>query len=242
MIDYEKLVEGIPMPQPAGGRGEARPVEGSNASESDSSQAADSPPPPEGYAFDPSTQSYLPLDHPKYAGIATSKGYKQGEEFSGHRLQKVSYSHEAMIDVLIAEPTITQNELAKRFERSVSWISIVMGSDAFQAALAKRRDDLTNPLLIATIEDRFRGLADRSLQIIADKLEASQSVDVAFKALDISAKALGFGARAPAAPTTIQNSFVVQLPAKSASAAEWSAAHAPAPPASLPASETILEG
>lgn len=248
MIDYEKLVEGIPMPQPAGGRGEASAAAGSDRlttpdlsdPEATKLHAA------EGYVFDPSTQSYLPLDHPKYAGIATSKGYKQGEEFSGHRLQKVSYSHEAMIDVLIAEPTITQNELAKRFERSVSWISIVMGSDAFQAALAKRRDDLTNPLLIATIEDRFRGLADRSLQIIADKLEASQSIDVAFKALDISAKALGFGARAASPGVTVQNSFVVQLPAKSASAAEWSAAHAPAPPspppASLPASEALIEG
>lgn len=240
MIDYEKLVEGIPMPQPAGDRVEARPVDAvkSDSPETSSDEAT---PGSEGFAFDPATQSYLPLDHPKYAGIATAKGYKQGDEFSGNRLLKVSYSHEAMIDVLLAEPTVTQNELAKRFERSVSWISIVMGSDAFQAALAKRRDDVTNPLLIATIEDRFRGLADRSLQIIADKLESSQSIDVAFKALDISAKALGFGARAVAGPTTVTNQFVVQLPTKSPSAAEWSAAHSPIPP-SLPASQTVLEG
>ena len=99
-----------------------------------------------------------------------------------------------MIDVLIAEPTITQRELAKRFERSENWVSIIMGSDAFQAALAKRRDDLTDPFLIATIEERFRGLAPQSLQVIAENLEKTRNTDLALKALDISSKALGFGA------------------------------------------------
>jgi len=166
----------------------------------------------------------LPLNHSKYAGIAEAKGYPQGDDFSGSRLLRVHYSHEAMIDVIIAEPTITQNELAKRFNRSVSWISIVMGSDSFQAALAKRRDDIIDPFLIATVEERFRGLADQSLQIIAEKLEKSQNLDVAFKALEISSKALGFGARS-AGPTNVQNNFVVALPAKSPDAAAWASQH-----------------
>lgn len=169
----------------------------------------------------------LPLDHPKYQGIAAAKGYAQGDDFSGSRLQRVHYSHEAMIDVILAEPTITQNALAKRFGRSVSWISIVMGSDAFQGALAKRRDDIIDPFLVATIEERFRGLADQSLQIIAKKLEQTENLDAAFKALEISSKALGFGARTPN-QSTIHNNFVVALPPKSPSAADWAAEHGPA--------------
>lgn len=173
-------------------------------------------------------REYLPLTHEKYAGIAAAKGYAQGEDFSGRRLQRVHYSHEAMIDVMIAEPTITQGELAKRFGRTQSWISIVIGSDAFQAALAKRRDDLTDPFLIATIEERFRGLAQQSLQVIARKLEETQNADLALKALDISSKALGFGARNPST-TNVQANFVVQLPSKIPDAADWAAAHSPAP-------------
>ena len=170
------------------------------------------------------SREYLPLNHSKYQGIAEAKGYAQGDDFSGNRLKRVHYSHEAMIDVIIAEPTITQNELAKRFERSVPWVSIIMGSDAFQAALAKRRDDLLDPFLVATVEERFRGLAQQSLQVISEKLEKTQNTDLAIKALEISSKALGFGARsAPQGPIT--NNFVVALPPKIESASDWASAH-----------------
>lgn len=168
------------------------------------------------------SREYLPLNHSKYQGIAEAKGYAQGDDFSGNRLKRVHYSHEAMIDVIIAEPTITQNELAKRFERSVPWVSIIMGSDAFQAALAKRRDDLLDPFLVATVEERFRGLAQQSLQVISEKLEKTQNTDLAIKALEISSKALGFGARtAPGATTNTVNNYVALLPPVSASSSEW---------------------
>ena len=199
-IDYEALTKDIPDP--------AEPEEilsEALASERDRAAAA-----------------CLPLDHPKYQGIASAKGYEQ----TPNRLKRVHYSHEAMIDVILAEPTITQNQLAERFGHSVSWISIVMGSDAFQAALAKRRDDVTNPVLVATIEERFRGLATQSLQVLAEKLETTRNPDLALKALEISSKALGFGARTPAGGTVVNNSFVVALPPKMESAEDWAAAHA----------------
>ena len=168
----------------------------------------------------PREQVFYPLDHPKYQGIAAAKGYNQETA----RIIRTHYSHEAMIDVIIAEPTIKQNELAARFEKSVPWISRIIGSDAFQGALVKRREELTDPFLVATIEERFRGLAMQSLDVIAEKLAATQNVDVAMKALDISSKALGFGARNAGAGNT-QNNFVIHLPVKSVDAASWAAEH-----------------
>ena len=215
MIDYEKLAEAAPgIPQPEPELPPETPIDPAAAQAS-------------------VNRVYLPLNHDKYQGIAAAKGYAQGEDFSGQRLLRVHYSHEAMIDVLIAEPTITQGELAERFGRSQSWISIVMGSDAFQGALAKRRDDLLNPEIIATIEERFNGLAQQSLQIIAEKLESSKNTDLAIKALEISSKALGFGARS-AGQTNIQNNFVVELPNKSENASSWAARHG--------ASGPVIEG
>jgi len=204
---YERLAEGVEVPNPSG----------------EPTNPPDPPKPPvdsDDAASVRAAREYLPLDHQKYQGIAEAKGYAQGEDFSGSRLQKVRYSHEAMIDVLIAEPTITQAELAKRFGRSQSWISIVMGSDAFQGALAKRRDDVMNPEIIASLEDRYRGLADQSLRVLAEKLEASRNPDLALKTLEISGKALGFGARA-AGSVTNNATFVVALPPKSTSPEEW---------------------
>lgn len=231
MVDYEKLAEEVHSP----GESEALgPLSASSAS-APASEPSDSSPPKAPFGTTPrpeplsrASREFLPLNHEKYQGIAGSKGYAQGDDFSGTRLKRVHYSHEAMIDVIIAEPTLTQNELAKRFERSVSWISIVMGSDSFQAALAKRRDDLTDPFLIATIEERFRGLAQQSLSVIAEKLETTRNPDLALKALEISSKALGFGAR-NTNPGSTTNNFVVQLPPKIATAAEWATAHSTGP-------------
>lgn len=169
-------------------------------------------------------REYLPLNHEKYQGIGAAKGYKQGDDYSGNRLKRVHYSHEAMIDVIIAEPTLSQNELAARFEKSVSWISIIMGSDAFQAALAKRRDDILDPFLVATIEERLRGLADQSLRVLATKLEQSNNPDLALKSLELTTKALGFGARA-VGQTNVQNNFVVQLPPQIEDSGSWAAQH-----------------
>ena len=245
MIDYEKIAESVEVPghSPGGptafagdssaGSGTSKPIDMAAAAKAAAEAIHADPrpadPAPEGplgpeVAQRMANRQYLPLNHEKYQGIAESKGYSQDVK----RLTRVHYSHEAMIDVLIAEPTITQRELAKRFERSENWVSIIMGSDAFQAALAKRRDDLTDPFLIATIEERFRGLAQQSLQVIAENLEKTRNTDLALKALDISSKALGFGARSTGGPA-VQNNFVVQLPPKIDSSAEWAKAHSHGP-------------
>lgn len=166
-------------------------------------------------------QEFYSVDHPKYQGLAEAKGYSQ----ESARLLRVHYTHDAMIDEIIADPNIKQNELAKKFEKSVPWISRIIGSDAFQAALAKRKDELTDPFLVATIEERLRGLAFQSLDVIAEKLETSKNVDLALKSLDVSVKTLGFGARGGG--NTNNTQFIIQLPPKSENSTQWAIEHSP---------------
>lgn len=164
-------------------------------------------------------REFLPENDPRFQGIAAARGYSQ----ETHRLQRVHYTHDAMIDVILASPSISQKELAAKFEVSAAWISRVFGSDAFQAALAKRRADISDPFVVATMEERIKGLAFQSLEVLATKLEETQNADLALKSLDIAGKALGFGARS--APNNVQNNFVVQLPPKAASAEDWASKH-----------------
>lgn len=177
--------------------------------------------------------------HDRYDGIAGRMGYVQDPS----RIQKVKYTHDAMIDEILANPSVSQNDLAKKFGYTVPWVSRVMGSDSFQARLHARRDEVVDPFLVATIEERFRGLAMQSLDIIAEKMEATKSVDTAFKALDISSKALGFGARVDTSRGNVQNNFVIQIPGKAANAAEWAEAYngkpIPVTVEALPMSTTI---
>lgn len=178
-------------------------------------------------------RAVLREDDPRFAEIATQRGYDQAYS----RIEKVRYSHDAMIDVILARPTIKQGELATLFEVSPAWVSRIIGSDAFQAVLAKRRQELSDPIILATMEEKLRGVADQSLEIIAEKLQATQSADLALKTLGLATTALGFGAkdRGPGQ----QVNFVVNLPPKAASAEDWASRHGPQTIEARPLSSTI---
>lgn len=137
-------------------------------------------------------------------------------------IQRVRYTHDAMIDLILQQPMIDQNNIAAYFGYSVGWVSRVIGSDAFQARLALRKTEVVDPAIIASMEDRLRGLAYQSMDIIQKKLDATGSADIALKTLELSTKALGLGAR-PANVATQNNTFVVAMPQKATDEKEWAA-------------------
>ena len=148
-----------------------------------------------------------------------------GTASAANAIARVKYSHDAMIDLLIANPAISQNEIAANFGYTVPWVSRIMNSDAFQARLALRKEELLDPVIVASIEEKFRALASKSLDVVLDKLSVTNSAELGLKALEISAKALGYGARQQ--NLNVQTNFVVALPAKATDAGSWASAHSP---------------
>lgn len=130
------------------------------------------------------------------------EGVKPSHAPTMGRLAKLRYTHTDAIDFIIANPGVSQNDLAARYGYSPGWFSNVMASDAWQSALAARRAELVDPALVATIEERFRGITLLSLERLQQKLAAPQVSDnVVLKAAELGAKALGVGGNAaPPAP------------------------------------------
>lgn len=118
-------------------------------------------------------------------------------------IAKIRYTHDAMIDLIIADPSVSQNALAAHFGYTPGWVSQIINSDMFQAKLALRRDELVNPALRLTIEERFRAMTVRSLEVLQEKLSkdpAGIPDNLALRAAELGAKALGVGGNAPPAP------------------------------------------
>lgn len=139
-------------------------------------------------------------------------------------IQRVRYTHDAMIDMIIAQPEIHQNELALAFGFTPTWISIVVNSDAFQQRLAERKGELVDPILQATVNDRLNGLAAKSIEKLLERVQmgAIENKDLV-QAVAISTKALGYGAKVD---TQINNTqYVAFLPARSANSEEWAATY-----------------
>lgn len=136
-------------------------------------------------------------------------------------IQKVRYSHDAMIDMIVENPWISQGELARNFGYTESWVSQVIASNAFQARLAQRKEVLIDPAIRATIEERFKGLVARSIDILMKKLDNPDKVsdELALKALEVASKAAGYGSKA--AQVQVNTSFVVAMPPKAPDTASW---------------------
>ena len=141
-------------------------------------------------------------------------------------IEKVSYTHDAMIDMIIANPAVTGAQLASVFGFTQAWISQVVSSDAFKSRLAERKKDLVDPGIAATCEERLEGILRQSMDVIAEKLMTNKDPDLAMKGMEVTAKALGFGARDRGA--NVQANFVVVMPPVPASTQEWSKQHDPA--------------
>lgn len=112
------------------------------------------------------------------------------------QIKKVSYTHSAMVDLIIEKPTITQNEIAATFGYSVPWVSHIFASDSFQAYLASRKDELIDPTLRATIKERFDALVRQSIDVLMEKLNkpaAAISDNLALRAAELGARSLGLG-------------------------------------------------
>lgn len=127
-------------------------------------------------------------------------------------IEKVRYTHDGMINLIIANPAVSQNELAKHFGYTASWISQIIASDAFQSRLAERTTELVDPMIRTSVEEKFKGLVLRSLEILAEKLNkpSDQIPDqLALRALEVSSKAAGYGARE--APLVQVNNITTHL-------------------------------
>lgn len=161
----------------------------------------------------------MPTDQAAFAPARSSP--LVGTDSAATAVARVSYTHDAMIDMLIANPAISQNELAKAFGYTVGWVSRVRNSDAFLARLAERKADLVDPSIAATIDEKLRAVAAKSWDLVLDRLDAAPTFDMALDAAEKATKALGYGARQQ--NLNVQQNFVVALPGKAPDSQSWAA-------------------
>lgn len=149
-----------------------------------------------------------------------------GTDSASASIARVKFTHDGIIDAIIASPGISQGELAKMYGYTQPWISRVINSDAFQEMLAKRKSEIVDPTLVASIEEKLNEVASNSLDLITKRLGTGViSTQDAIKMVEVSTKCLGFGARDN---TPVQNnSFIVNMPTAIPKAEDWAEQYDP---------------
>lgn len=124
----------------------------------------------------------------------------------GKAIAKIRYTHDAMIDLIVQNPAISQNELAAIFGYTPCWVSLVMSSDAWKERLAARKAELVDPTIVASLNERFEAMVRRSLDVLNEKLAQPAAAipdNLALRAAELGAKALGLGGNAPTPPVPV---------------------------------------
>lgn len=121
----------------------------------------------------------------------------------GQAIAKLRYTHESMVDLIIANPAISQNDLAAAFGYTPSWICQILASDAFKVRLAARSAELVDPIVRLSVKERFESLVLRSLEILAEKLNKPPKDipdNLAIRTLELASRGAGYGLQTPVAP------------------------------------------
>lgn len=133
---------------------------------------------------------------------------------SPNKRKVLAYSHKALADAMILNPNLTGKQLASIFGRTPQWVYLVKSSDAFQAYLEKRQGDLLDPSLKASLEERARAIAMRSMEVMAEKLDRPSDAitdQFALRAFELTTKAAAVGGNAAPPPAPNPGEFLPEL-------------------------------
>jgi len=124
-------------------------------------------------------------------------------------IARLSHTHEAVMNWLIANPEKSLRECADSFGYSQPWLSRLIHSDLFQQELqAKHREVFLH--VAQDIPAKLRGLADLAIEKVSQIVSETESPEVAIDVFDKALHRLGYAptsARSPG-PGPVQQVFV----------------------------------
>lgn len=127
-------------------------------------------------------------------------------------IQKLSHKHIAIMDFMLANPTIPMGVVASEFGVSAPWLSTIVWSDAFQYELIQKAETMFEDSVLMPLGDKIKALAHRTLDKLQEQVETSNDLrtlaDIGNKTLD----RLGYTANTPApANGTTHNTQVINI-------------------------------
>ena len=109
-------------------------------------------------------------------------------------MNEFEYTPEAMIDLIVKNPTWSHRKYASYFCYPPSWFANVLASDEFQLKLDPRRSEIKNPAITATLRERFTSLTVQSLALLQVRMDSDEVHEsIVVKAIEVGVKALGMG-------------------------------------------------
>lgn len=115
-------------------------------------------------------------------------------------IQRISHTHEMVINWLVLNPEKSLRECADHFGYTQPWLSTLIHSDIFQVRLRERQEQVATRVT-ASIPEKLRAITDIALDKLADQIAKSEDPDFILDAADRALHRMGYApasARNPA--------------------------------------------
>lgn len=129
------------------------------------------------------------------------------DEFTRDRVQlgRLSITHEAVMDWLLCNPGRGQmRDCAEHFGFTRAWLSSMVWSDAFQAKLADKKEELFAASVIP-VREQINGIALRAMDRLAEKIEETEDGKFLLDTADKMLHKLGYAPKVDLAPGVTSN-------------------------------------
>jgi hypothetical protein len=115
-------------------------------------------------------------------------------------IQKISYTHEQILNWLVLNPHVSLRECADHFGYTQPWLSTLIHSDIFQAKLRERQMQVA-ARVAQSIPERLQVVTNIALEKLAEKVAESEDPEFILDAADKALHRMGYApasARNPA--------------------------------------------
>lgn len=110
------------------------------------------------------------------------------------QIKTVRTKHEAIMNFIIANPTLTYGQVAAEFNVTPAWLSVIVNSSAFQDRLKEKQEKLYEASVLAPLGDKLAAAADLTLEKYLEKVP-TLSGDQLISASDKLLNRLGYGTK-----------------------------------------------
>jgi hypothetical protein len=120
------------------------------------------------------------------------------------QVQRLSHRHEAVLRVMLENPDAKLGDIALLLGMTPAWLSTLIHTDAFQAALREKQGDLWSDSRVS-VRDRLSGIASAGLDVLGERLadaetptgEVRETTKMALTALGYGGSGAGVAANGP---------------------------------------------
>lgn len=167
-------------------------------------------------APDPSPEDFAALAQALHDDAAPARS-QLSSPAPAPELKNISHVHEAVMNWMIANPSLPLRACADHFGYTQSWLSTMIHSNLFQARLKEKQEQVFSGVA-RSINDKLMAGADIGVEKLVQHLEKSEDPKFIKDTTQLMLEKLGFGAQTRVAGAgqvnagPVQNNFYMASP------------------------------